>query len=94
METAYPPLNELFVFLNTTITQISIFYSHIPGSGILLKYIKNSHQNDPFRTILELLLVFFAIIYLFTKKYRTDNLIELTPQVCYILVFKFLKDII
>ncbi|CAG8474045.1 17781_t:CDS:10 [Rhizophagus irregularis] len=80
METAYPPLNELFVFLNTTITQISIFYSHIPGSGILLKYIKNSHQNDPFRTILELLLVFFAIIYLFTKKYRTDNLIELTPQ--------------
>ncbi|CAB4418373.1 unnamed protein product [Rhizophagus irregularis] len=80
METAYPPLNELFVFLNTTITQISILYSHIPGSGILLKYIKNSHQNDPFRTILELLLVFFAIIYLFTKKYRTDHLIELTPQ--------------
>ncbi|CAG8547620.1 4457_t:CDS:10 [Diversispora eburnea] len=51
--TAYPALNELFVFLNTTLTNISIFYSRIPGSGILLKYIKNSHQNDPFRTVLE-----------------------------------------
>ncbi|CAG8547009.1 11088_t:CDS:10 [Funneliformis mosseae] len=81
METAYPALNELFVFLNTTITQISIYYSRIPGSAILLKYIKNSHQDDPFRTALELLLVFFAIIYLFTNKYRTDNnFIELTPQ--------------
>ncbi|RIA91604.1 serine palmitoyltransferase [Glomus cerebriforme] len=81
MESAYPSLNELFVYLNTTITQVSIYYSHIPGSGILLKYIKNSHQNDPFRTALELLLVFFAIIYLFTNKYRTDNkLIELTPR--------------
>ncbi|GBB96193.1 hypothetical protein RclHR1_00270039 [Rhizophagus clarus] len=81
METTYPSLSELFVFLNTTLTQISIYYSHIPGSGILIKYIKNSHQDDPFRTILELLLVFFAIIYLFTNKYRTVNkLIELTPQ--------------
>ncbi|RIB16165.1 pyridoxal phosphate-dependent transferase [Gigaspora rosea] len=81
MNTSYPILNDLFVFLNSTITDISIVYSRIPGSGILLKYIKNSHQNDPFRTFLEALLVLFAIIYLFTKRYRTDNnLIELTPS--------------
>ncbi|CAG8693687.1 2696_t:CDS:2, partial [Dentiscutata erythropus] len=64
-----------------TITHISIVYSRIPGSGILLKYIKNSHQNDPFRTFLEVLLVLFGIIYLLTNKYRTDNkLIDLTPS--------------
>ncbi|CAG8742012.1 44062_t:CDS:10 [Gigaspora margarita] len=81
MNTSYPILNDLFVFLNSTITDISIVYSRIPGSGILLKYIKNSHQNDPFRTFLEALLVLFAIIYLLTKRYRTDNnLIELTPS--------------
>ncbi|CAG8652230.1 5887_t:CDS:10, partial [Acaulospora morrowiae] len=81
MTTAYPALNELFVFLNTTITNVSTFCSRIPGSGILLKYIKNSHQNDPFRTTLEIMLVFFAIIYLFRNKYRTDNnFIELTPK--------------
>ncbi|RHZ82777.1 hypothetical protein Glove_103g270 [Diversispora epigaea] len=79
--TAYPALNELFVFLNTTLTNISIFYSRIPGSGILLKYIKNSHQNDPFRTVLEVMLLVFGIIYLYKNKYRTDNsFIELTPK--------------
>ncbi|CAJ0909365.1 15361_t:CDS:10 [Entrophospora sp. SA101] len=56
MSSAYPALNDLFEFLNSFITNVSILYSKIPGSGILLKYIKNSHQDDPYRTTLELFL--------------------------------------
>ncbi|OAV97725.1 hypothetical protein PTTG_01107 [Puccinia triticina 1-1 BBBD Race 1] len=33
----------------------------IPGSDILIRYVKSSHQNDPFRTFLEISLVFFII---------------------------------
>ncbi|CAG8567629.1 5870_t:CDS:10 [Paraglomus occultum] len=80
MATSYPALNELFIFLNATLTQASIHYSKIPGSTILLKYVKNSYQNDPFRSLLELFLVFFALKYLFSKTYRTDNFVELTEQ--------------
>ncbi|CAG8699419.1 13044_t:CDS:2, partial [Ambispora leptoticha] len=80
MSTYYPVLNELFMFLNTSITQVSSYASRIPGSSILWKYIKNSHQDDPYRSLLELLLACFVVWYLFAKKYRTDNFIELTPQ--------------
>ncbi|KAG9286591.1 hypothetical protein G9A89_005359 [Geosiphon pyriformis] len=80
MTSSYTALDELFVFLNTTINQISRYYSRVPGSSILRKYIQNSHQNDPYRSLLELLLVCFVIWYLFAKRYRTDNFIELTPK--------------
>lgn len=33
----------------------------LPGSAVVFRYIKSSHQDDPFRTLLELLLVFFVI---------------------------------
>ncbi|CAH7677661.1 hypothetical protein PPACK8108_LOCUS12837 [Phakopsora pachyrhizi] len=35
--------------------------SRIPGSEIIYRYIKSSHQNNPFRTLLKMLLVFFII---------------------------------
>ncbi|CAH7673823.1 hypothetical protein PPACK8108_LOCUS8720 [Phakopsora pachyrhizi] len=35
--------------------------SRIPGSEIIYRYIKSSHQNNPFRTLLKILLVFFII---------------------------------
>ncbi|CAH7690925.1 hypothetical protein PPACK8108_LOCUS26413, partial [Phakopsora pachyrhizi] len=31
--------------------------SRIPGSEIIYRYIKSSHQNNPFRTLLKMLLV-------------------------------------
>ncbi|CAH7687923.1 hypothetical protein PPACK8108_LOCUS22787, partial [Phakopsora pachyrhizi] len=33
----------------------------ISGSEIIYRYIKSSHQNNPFRTLLKMLLVFFII---------------------------------
>jgi serine palmitoyltransferase len=35
--------------------------SKLPGSAIAWRYFKASHQDDPIRTLLELLLVFFVI---------------------------------
>lgn len=42
--------------------------SFIPGSAIVGRYIKSSHQNDPARTVFELLLLLFALRYFFASK--------------------------
>ncbi len=45
---------------------------YVPGTDVVVHYIRNSYQNDPFRVILELILVVFAIKYLLSKKYKPD----------------------
>ncbi|KAK9760773.1 serine palmitoyltransferase component [Basidiobolus ranarum] len=68
-------------FFNTISSVLHSLYSHIPGSSIVIRYIKNSYQNDPFRVVLELCLIFFALRYLLAKKYRIDsNYIKLTEK--------------
>ncbi|KAL7749613.1 serine palmitoyltransferase component [Sorochytrium milnesiophthora] len=46
---------------------------HIPGSPIVIRYIRNSYQNDPVRIALELFLFFFAVKYLLSKRYNPDK---------------------
>ncbi|OLL25906.1 Serine palmitoyltransferase 1 [Neolecta irregularis DAH-3] len=54
----------------------------IPGSQILMRYIKSSYQDDPIRSIIELFLVFFTLRYLLSKRYRPDkNYVKFTQQV-------------
>ncbi|KAI9618668.1 hypothetical protein KEM48_006647 [Puccinia striiformis f. sp. tritici PST-130] len=48
-------------YLSKTANFILKLIKLIPGSDILIRYVKSSHQNDPFRTLLELSLVFFII---------------------------------
>ncbi|BFZ53729.1 serine palmitoyltransferase component [Savitreella phatthalungensis] len=56
-------------------------FNRIPGSDILVRYIKNSHQNDPIRTFIEALLVIFAIWYFTGKTYHPDsNAVKLTER--------------
>ncbi|PPJ55475.1 hypothetical protein CBER1_08024 [Cercospora berteroae] len=43
---------------------------HVPGSAVLVRYIRASYQNDPFRSILELLLFLIAVRYLVGSKYN------------------------
>ncbi|CAM6031457.1 unnamed protein product, partial [Sphagnum compactum] len=43
--------------------------SRVPGSSVVVKYIRESYQNDPFRIFLESLLIIFTIKYLTSKKY-------------------------
>jgi len=55
----------------------------IPGSAILIRYIKSSYQNDPVRSAIELLLFLFTIRYLLAPSYSTKkpNKVVLTEDV-------------
>lgn len=63
--------------VNSTLHEIryiyQITYVSIPGASVLVRYVQNSYQNDPFRILLELLLVIFAFRYLTSKKYAPDS---------------------
>ncbi|SAM08704.1 hypothetical protein [Absidia glauca] len=69
------------IFINSTINNLYEFILSIPGSHMVLNYIKTSYHHDPFRIALELFLVFFALKYMFSKKYKPhDNAVKLTRK--------------
>ncbi|KAF8211724.1 serine palmitoyltransferase [Mycena galopus ATCC 62051] len=59
--------------VDTFVAALSSFLTSIPGSAVLVRYVKSSHQNDPGRTVLELLLVAFAIFTLLQSRTRADR---------------------
>ncbi|KAH9817012.1 Aminotransferase class I and II [Teratosphaeria destructans] len=54
----------------------------IPGSAIVLRYIRSSYQNDPIRSVVELFLFIFAVRYLLAPAYSTrkDRQVSLTED--------------
>ena len=48
-------------------------FHKVPGSAILLRYIKSSYQNDPVRSAIELFLFLFAVRYLLAPTYSTKK---------------------
>ncbi|GAA5917275.1 hypothetical protein JCM5296_004841 [Sporobolomyces johnsonii] len=54
-------LSDLLNALNSSLETLSTLSARVPGSAIAWRYLKASHQDDPFRTVLELLLVFFVV---------------------------------
>lgn len=67
--------------VNSTVETAVSKASIIPGSSIIVRYIKSSYQNDPVRSIFELLLLLFAIQYILASKYSTTkkNYVKLEP---------------
>ena len=63
--------------------QLSEAFQSLPGSSILLRYIKSSYQNDPVRSVIELFLFLFAVRYLFAPTYSTQktNFTKLSDEV-------------
>lgn len=56
----------------------------IPGSAIVLRYIKSSYQNDPVRSAIELFLFLFAVRYLLAPSYsvqKSKNYADFTEAV-------------
>ena len=51
--------------------ELADLFHRIPGSSIVLRYIKSSYQNDPVRSAVELFLFLFAVRYLLASKYST-----------------------
>jgi serine palmitoyltransferase len=78
------------IFINSTVTSIYGVFESIPGTTFAFAYLKNAYQNDPFRILLELFLVFFTIKYMLSKKYKpNDNNVALTKKVKYIHILCF-----
>lgn len=104
------PLLPLISVLTSTLVRVQNGFNSIPGSPILIRYIRSSYQvscprprlcsvgisvsnavrtacsqNDPYRSLLELFLVVFALRTLFSRRTRGEgqsrNWVELTEKV-------------
>lgn len=75
-------LQETQRLLLAIFSELSRQFHRVPGSAILLRYIKSSYQNDPIRSAVELFLFLFAVHYLLAPKYSTKpNYLTLTEEV-------------
>ncbi|KAG0135926.1 pyridoxal phosphate-dependent transferase [Tuber indicum] len=75
-------LHDAYVLLNWSAGELSTRFQRVPGSQILLRYIKSSYQNDPVRSVVELCLFLFAVRYLLAPRYSTTQkgAVELTED--------------
>lgn len=57
-------------------------FQRLPGSAVLIRYVRSSYQNDPVRSAIELVLVIFFIRYLLSPSYSTSkqNFVKLTED--------------
>ena len=56
-------------------------FHRMPGSAIILRYIKSSYQDDPVRSAIELFLFLFAVRYMLSPSYSTQKKVKLTEEV-------------
>ncbi|KAI5809261.1 pyridoxal phosphate-dependent transferase [Pyronema omphalodes] len=74
-------LHHALTLLNSTVDEVSTQFRRVPGSAIILRYVKNSYQNDPIRSVVELCLFLFAVRYLLAPRYSTKKkTMDLTEQ--------------
>ncbi|KAK3207582.1 hypothetical protein GRF29_103g1417836 [Pseudopithomyces chartarum] len=55
-------------------------FHRMPGSAIILRYIKSSYQDDPVRSAIELFLFLFAVRYMLSPSYSTQKKVKLTEE--------------
>jgi hypothetical protein len=95
MEGASATLEPLFAFLAHALATAETTFNKLPGSAVIQRYVKSSHQNDPGRTILELILVIFAIRTLLQSRTRADrngkHFIQFSDKACSSLTFFYSK---
>lgn len=66
-------LDPLFMLISHSLANLQDAFNKVPGSQVITRYVVSSHQNDPGRTILELILVIFAVRTLLQSRTRTDR---------------------
>ncbi len=77
---SYPLVNDLardvsyslVIAVNSTVAISASLFNAIPGSRFIAKYVRASYQHDPFRTTLEICLVFSLLWYIYAKRYSTE----------------------
>ncbi len=69
--------------LATWLHEATHAFQKVPGSAVLIRYVKSSYQNDPIRSAIELILVIFFIRYILSPSYSTQkqNFIKLSEEV-------------
>ena len=66
-------MNATLEYLSFLFEAVETGFYKIPGSQVLARYVKSSHQNDPGRTALEIILLVFAIRTLLQSRTRADG---------------------
>ncbi|KAI2602685.1 aminotransferase class I and II [Hypoxylon sp. NC1633] len=66
-------LHEAQVYLQASLHEVSHAFQKVPGSAVLIRYIQSSYQNDPIRSMIELVLVIFFVRYLLSPSYPTHD---------------------
>ncbi|EJD01815.1 serine palmitoyltransferase [Fomitiporia mediterranea MF3/22] len=75
------PSQSVLVFLSYALSLLEDAFFKIPGSAVVARYVRSSHQNDPGRTVLELILFLFAIRTLLQSRTRNDkNFVKYTEE--------------
>ncbi|KAF2870951.1 serine palmitoyltransferase 1 [Massariosphaeria phaeospora] len=73
-------LNEAQGAMVRVLHDANIQFHKMPGSAIILRYIKSSYQNDPVRSAIELFLFLFAVRYLLAPTYSTQKKVKLSEE--------------
>jgi serine palmitoyltransferase len=73
MSSTTTSLEPLFSLLSSSYNTLETNFYKIPGSAVVARYVKSSHRNDPGRTVLEIILIIFAIRTLLQSRTRADN---------------------
>ena len=78
-------INEMTGIFVRVANDMSDQFQKVPGSAMLLRYIRSSYQHDPIRSVIELFLFLFAVRYLLAPKYSTQKRanVALTEDVCH-----------
>ena len=76
-------LHDAQAWLTDLTNELSVQFSKVPGSAILLRYVKSSYQDDPIRSAVELFLFLFAVRYLLAPSYRpqSNSFVKLSDEV-------------
>lgn len=76
-------LHDIQAYMVSYMNEITSTFQKVPGSAMLIRYIQSSYQDDPVRSVIELVLVIFFIRYLLAPSYVThnNNFVQLTEEV-------------
>ncbi|EEB95304.1 hypothetical protein MPER_05741, partial [Moniliophthora perniciosa FA553] len=84
MDSASSTIEPLLGYIAHALSTLERTFYKLPGSAVIERYVRSSHQNDPGRTFLELVLVVFVIRTLLQSRTRADrngkNFIEFTEK--------------
>ncbi|KAK3305710.1 pyridoxal phosphate-dependent transferase [Chaetomium strumarium] len=75
-------LHEVQSHLHEWLQEATVAFQKVPGSAVLIRYVRSSYQNDPVRSAIELVLFIFFIRYLLAPSYQTSkqNYVQLTDE--------------